>query len=258
MPSSRDALSIDAACDRYDRRVMGTQCRRNLPGRVPGQTARDTLINDYFTNAAPRRRNRVTLVSRAKWLVARTTDATIGRNMPQTLDAAPATEPLRRSPARGTSSPRSAIPNRPAGARRSQKIAEKIGRTRRPGARSDIPAGVDLPHPVRGARPRLPDPRRAAGAQPARPRADLRRRAEARRLLLPGSGRGGRRRGTCCASAAPGRRRPHRPGARRATCRGPPARTSTRARWRPGPRCWCRTASPTRTCSSARCRCSGR
>ena len=62
---------------------------------------------------------------------------------------------------------------------------------------------------------------------PARPRADLRRRAEARRLLLPGSGRGGRRPASARASAAPGRRRPRRPGARRATCRAPPARIST-------------------------------
>ena len=153
-----------------------------------------------------------------------------------------------------------AIDDPQAGAGRAalEKIAAKIGRTRRPGAKSDIPAGAHLSRPVRRARPRLPDPRRRARHRHARPRADLRRRAEARRLLLPGAARGRRPRATCSGSAGRGRPRPRRPGAPRATCRAPPARASTPARSRPAPRCWCRTASPIRTCCSARCRRSGR
>ncbi len=143
------------------------------------------------------------------------------------------------------------------------RIAAKIGRTRRPGARSDIPAGatylaqfvmLDLDQPSRESGQELvgaptggstlgilygDGPRHdAACYQVPRSPGDP-------RLLL----RVGRSRPT---------RELRRPGGRCAICRASPARTSTRARRTAGPRCWCRMRARIRTSSSARSTCSGR
>ena len=71
-----------------------------------------------------------------------------------------------------------------------QKVADKIGRHPPPRRQVGHPRRRDLSGAVRRARPGFPDPRRDAGPQSARPGVDLRRRAEARRLRLPGPLRG--------------------------------------------------------------------
>ena len=114
-----------------------------------------------FQIPAVTRTIRVTLVSRVKWFVVRITGRTMSKNMPDVIDAAPPRN-LFGPPCPGDLF--AAIdPESPEGRTVLEKIAARIGATRRPGAHSDIPAGVtyltqfvvhDLDFPTRDALPR--------------------------------------------------------------------------------------------------------
>ena len=146
--------------------------------------------------------------------------------MPQTLKP-PSAQPLRRAwTARSLRRDR-----RSRIGRRSRRAGEDRRQDRpHPPARRQVghPGRRDLSRPVRRARPRLPDPRRRAG----RNLLDLGLiygdgpKHDAFCYQVPAEAGAGV---TCSGSAGPGRPRPRRPGARRATCRAPPARTSTPA-----------------------------